>query len=174
MNPVQWWVVPSISMLLAAVVGCADPGPADDAVAVWHDGEAFALELELPHATHVVVLHVDARGRVALVHPESARGPIRPVGPGSVRIPPAGAGYDWVFEGEPGWESFIVGRSEPVPDIEALLRRLPDAAASAASDPGAPRGEDGGRLRQARVTTIARLVRDQLGTADVIEVLHLP
>lgn len=175
MNPVQRWVVPSISMLLFGLVGCPASGPDPVPVPVWHDGDAFRLELELSRPAHVVVVHVDARGDVALVHPESVADPVPRVGPGTVRVPPVDAGYDWVFEGEPGWESFIVGRSVSVPDLGELLRRLREAP-----DPGLPTlaSDDstgpGAGARERRVAALTTTMREHLGHADAIEVLHLP
>jgi hypothetical protein len=147
------------------MVGCADPEPVPG-VPIWHDGEAFAIEVDLPHPGHVVVVHVDARGVATLVHPEHVDAPAPRMDAGRVRIPPEDAAYSWVFEGEPGWETFIVGRSDRRPDLIRLVRALDAPASVDERDVPDPRA--------ARVRAALDIVREQLGHADRIEVLHLP
>jgi hypothetical protein len=128
---------------------------------VFHTGDAFTIEFTLPKPAYATLLHVGPRGDLSVVYPSDATTPRREIPAGErVRLPDPTEGSDWVFEGDPGWETFVlVTARASAPDLSALL----------ANDPAA----DKGRSRAEIVSGVrSRLTR--LGTVELIEVLHLP
>jgi len=135
-------------------------GPRGATVPGWHTGQAFVLDFMLAAPASPVVFHVDPRGSVTLLYPESPTSPA-PIEPaGLVRLPREGSEIVWRLEGEPGPETFLVGATA---NGQVSLREL---AAEAERAGGSDRDAALGRLRA--------LLERRLGPVQSIEVEHLP
>lgn len=129
---------------------------------MWHTGEEFVLALRMERSGYPVVFHIDGRGTISLLYP-SEGGPATRLDAGRiVQLPPPESSITWVFEGEPGEETFLVAASAsstlPLAELASELARLPEDLAERAS--------------------IARGARDLLaarvGPVQVLEVVHRP
>ena len=114
----------------------------------WREGDPFVLEVTLPEDLHLVVLHLDARGKLDLVFPfqDAATGAWSLLGHASSRlpgglplsIPAAGFTMDLRIEGGgPGEDVFIaiasreaIGEAELLKFREDLRRRVAEARGS--------------------------------------------
>lgn len=122
-------------------------------------GQAFVLELAPTEATWLVVYHVDPAGHptrlyAAPVADHSGR-------TGSLTIPPADTGDFWVLDGEPGFESFVVGATaKAIPDLTDLSAAVADGCSEAQG-------------RAAAVDAVAEALADGLPEVQILTFEHV-
>jgi hypothetical protein len=156
-GPVSWaWLTPSF--ILACSAGSTDSQPPP----VFRTGDAFTLEFTLPEPAYATLLHVGPRGDLSIVYPEEATTPRREIPSGErVQLPDTAAGSEWVFEGDPGWETFLLLTNDaPSLDLSEILTARDPLVAS-------------GPSRAELVSSIRRRLA-RVGTVELVEVLHLP
>lgn len=150
-------VPPVRELRLVAAAADRAGGPAATR-GVWHMGDAFALEFELPVGGVPIVFHADAAGRLTCLNPEAAGAAPLPAGV-HLRLPPDASPEEWVFTGEPGRESFLVVAPPRAPaDLSAVTR----AAESMLRDESLD--------REARVERLRRYLAGRLGPVQRIDV----
>jgi hypothetical protein len=93
------------------------------------------LRTELEQEGNLFLVHVDPRGEVELLYPaddaEARR--IFPAG-SAIEFPPKGSTQEWIFEGDPGPESFLLAVAPPgVVDARTVELVSGEARASGAS-----------------------------------------
>jgi hypothetical protein len=143
-----------------AILACSPTPPEARPDLVFHTGDAFSVELVTRTAGYPTLLHVGPRGDVAIVYPGDATTPRERLPAGArVRLPANADSAQWVFEGDPGWETFVLVVGEAPPSaLEDVLSKAEDPA-------------DAGRARF--VHDLERALRP-LGDIETLEVLHLP
>lgn len=144
----------------AAILACSPERPEDHPALVFHTGDAFTVEFVTRTAGYPALLHVGPRGDVSLVYPNDATTPRTRVAAGTrVRLPASTDSTQWVFEGDPGWESFVLVVGEtPAANLEEVLLRTKHPMAA-------------GRSRF--LHDLEHALRS-LGGTETLEVLHLP
>lgn len=74
-----------------------------------HTGQAFALDFSLNEDSFVVIYHVDPRGQVSRVYPDTITDDLVPLRGGQGhQIPSIESGEAWILGSETGTESFLV------------------------------------------------------------------
>ena len=91
----------------------------------WKTGDAFFLQCSIERPVVPVLFHVDPQGVVTLLHPEDPAD-LPAVFPGGrpLEFPAAAGDEEWVLEGDPGVETFLLATSPEAPDLGALMRRV--------------------------------------------------
>jgi hypothetical protein len=146
---------------LAVVRPSEERGIRQPGAQAWKTGEPFALQFRLTRPGFVYVLHVDPAGEVEVLYPGAleARGTLVAAGE-TMRIPDAGGPEEWVLEGEPGIETFLIAASskEKAP-LDALLEEI------------AARVENV-RDREGRIKAVQRVLEKRLGSVQSTSVDH--
>lgn len=79
----------------------------------WQTGDAFFLRFDLDHDGSVMLYHVDPTGVAERLYPQDPEAPPRVFRAGtSVELPLPEGGEEWVFEGEPGIETFLLAMGD--------------------------------------------------------------
>jgi hypothetical protein len=134
---------------------------APGAATVWHRGDAFGLRFVLDRSAYPVVLHLDATGSLALLHPENPAAPVsRYAAASPVELPPPESPQEWVFEGAAGRQTlFVAAGTRPDIELGAILSEL---QASSSVNPAV------------RAETLARLIETRIGRVATLDVSVLP
>jgi hypothetical protein len=154
---------------LVAVSGVRGEGaPAEQGISptpvsrtIWRTGEAFRLRFRLAEAGYPVIVHIDPKGRVALLHPEEAAAPLTrfPAG-ATIELPSPDSDSEWTFEAETGPETFLVAAATidgfSLPGLMAALESLPQAT----------------NARTELVERARELLAERVGPVTDIEVTH--
>lgn len=128
----------------------------------WHTGEAFTLRFELTSPAKVVVFHVGADARPALLYPFEPVALTTNEAEGTIVLPPPASGVEWRLEGEPGPERFVVAAgARGAIDVAALV------AEAAVLDSV---GESSASVSQ----SLELLLERRVGPVRSIEIQHLP
>ena len=142
--------------------GATTPAPTAEPERPWHTGEAFFLQFHLERAGAPVVFHLDPEGSLNLLYPDPRAQPQRFAAGSVVQLPAREEDSEWVFEGPPGAETFLISLATRADFDPALL--LQDAQSAVA-----PLEE-----RAMRVQAVQNLLVKQLGETQRIEVAHVP
>lgn len=106
----------SISQVEVLADGSRGPVRPAPAGRVLHTGQAFVLDFNLTEDAFVVVYHVDPKGKVSRVYPETITENMEIHHGGRVhQIPGPDSGETWVLGAETGVESFLVASSTRYP-----------------------------------------------------------
>jgi hypothetical protein len=128
----------------------------------WHTGDAFELRFELPAAAYVLVWHVGPAGETALLYPPTGTARVPRFGAGEVTLPPVSSPERWVFEGEPGAETFVVATREAGEVPLATLGAAVDSALAGIHD------------RTARLLLLETVLRERFGETGRVDAEHQP
>ncbi len=79
----------------------------------WKTGDSFVLRAELEREGNLVLIHVDPRGAVEVLYPIDDGEARRVFSAGALVEFPPDEDQEWVFDGEPGAESFLLAVGAP-------------------------------------------------------------
>lgn len=134
-------------------------------VPVFEAGTEFELRFLLDELAYPLVVHVDPRGRPAVVNPPEEPDALAVARAGdTIAVPDPASGLVWSLSGEPGYETFmLVACAAPDVDIVTLQAEL-NAVATAA----------GGNGRAGIVRAVESFLTHDVGPTRSLTILHLP
>ena len=116
----------SVSKVVLMPDGTRGRGHLDSRDATLHTGQAFALDFSLNEDSFVVIYHVDPRGQISRVYPETITDDLVPLRGGQIhQIPSAESEEAWILGNQTGTESFLVAVNQTFPISLANLQGDP-------------------------------------------------
>jgi hypothetical protein len=127
----------------------------------WRTGDAFKLFLRLEREAYPLVFHVDPRGALALIYPDTSRTRPHLFAAGEVALPAPEDDLRWAFSGPAGTETFLIAAARKLPALASLYSEAVTAAGTAGD-------------RERRITALGAFLEKRFGSIQRIDAPHLP
>lgn len=98
----------------------------------WRTGDAFSLRIQLEQDAHVALVHIDSAGQLQRLYPRTTQEQKGVHRAGELlELPSPSSDEEWIFEGSPGDETFLLAIFKPGnPGIDRLEKVLTPFASS--------------------------------------------